>query len=373
MTELADVVALLRRPEPRCRTLQAMGREWRHHALLHDAFMAATPPGATVFTAVAVKASDEPEREVGEETWRWWSEAPDRLRVEFAVGNETVTAWFRGATWWSWSSSQGARTNESHEDFGHGKGPGEVMVSPGPVADVLDFELLGTLSALARPAYRLRARPLGLDDVGPGSDTNADVTLHALGAGAHEYELVVDAERGFLLRAEARLESRPFKVLELIEVVVDAALPASVFTPEAPEGEQFEYFQAIRTLSLEELPAAVPFKVFVPAGFSRRPAAAVVRNPEPRRGMPFSVMISYVNLSLHESAEPEQAPSLPSEEWSQVDGFTVSADESTGHLRCKVVFERDGTYVRLESFDMALHELIDIARSLVLLSPGRAS
>jgi len=39
----------------------------------------------------------------------WWSDGPDRLKVEFAVGDEMVMAWFQGTTWWSWSLSQGAR------------------------------------------------------------------------------------------------------------------------------------------------------------------------------------------------------------------------------------------------------------------------
>ncbi|MGD0042840.1 MAG: hypothetical protein ABSE84_20945 [Isosphaeraceae bacterium] len=153
-------------------------------------------------------------------------------------------------------------------------------------------------------------------------------------------------------------------------------------TPQVPEGEKFEYFQAMRPLSLEELPAAVPFKVFVPAGLSRWPAAALVRNPEPRRGIPFSAVISYLgpkpsgehaNLMIHESAGPDQAPPLPTEEWGQVDGFSVATDRSTGHLRCKLVLEREGTCVRLESTDMALHELIDLARSLVPVRRGTTS
>jgi hypothetical protein len=126
--------------------------------------LAATPPGAVVLRAV--RASGEPEPEAGEETWRLWLEAPDRLRAEFAVGTEMVTAWFSGGTWWSWSPSQGARTNEGRQNMGHGKGPGEVRVSPAPLTQVLDFELLGELTVLSRRAYRLRARPR----VGTGAD-----------------------------------------------------------------------------------------------------------------------------------------------------------------------------------------------------------
>ena len=236
MAELAEVVELLRRPGVRWRTLQAVGREWRHHALLDEAFIGATPPGAVFARGERVRTSGEPWPDTSEETWRWWSEEPDRLKVEFAVGDETVTAWFRGSTWWSWSRSQGAMTNDGRENAGHGTGPGEVLVSPARAARVLDFELLGAVTFLARPAVRMRARPLSL----------GDFDLHALGSGADEYELVVDAERGFLLRAEARLAAKPFRVVEMTGVVVDADLPSGVFTPEAPDGEHFEYFEHIR-------------------------------------------------------------------------------------------------------------------------------
>ena len=46
--------------------------------------------------ATVVRSSGEPWPEESEETWRLWSEGPDMLRVEFALGDETVTAWFQG-------------------------------------------------------------------------------------------------------------------------------------------------------------------------------------------------------------------------------------------------------------------------------------
>ena len=58
----------------------------------------------------------------------------------------------------------------------------------------------------------------------PVSYTHLDFDLHKLGSGADEYELVVDAE-----------------------------LPAGIFTPEAPEGERFEYFEHHRRLTLGEM------------------------------------------------------------------------------------------------------------------------
>jgi hypothetical protein len=367
VTGPAEVVALLRKPEARCRTLQVVGREWRRHGLLNEAFLAATRPGALVIKAVRV--SGEPEPEEGEEPWKLWAQVPDLLRAEFAVGIETVRAWFRGGTWWSWSPSQGARTNEGREDRGHGKGPGEIMVCPARIAHVLEFEVLGAVRLLSRFAYQVRARPF----------TRGDFDLHRLGSGADEYEIVIDAERGFLLRAEARLGGQAFRVLEMTEVAVDGDIPARVFTPEAPEGEVFEFFEPWRRLSLEELPSAVPFKVFVPRAAPGTPGLVRIKNAEPRRGIPLSVTIAYFvpkpggepgNLWVHESADPEEPSPVPnsSEVWSQVESFKVAADNSMGYLRCKVLLEREGTYIKLESTAMQVHELIGLARSLVPLA-----
>ena len=294
------------------------------------------------------------------------------MRVEFAIGiDEMVTAWFSGKTWWSWSPSQGARTNGGRENVRHGKGPGEVMVSPTRLTNSLDFELRGPVTMLSRAAYKLRARPI----------TRGDFDLHSIGSGADEYEFVVDAQRGFLLRAEARYASETFRILEMTEVLVDADLPAGVFTPQAPEGEQFEYIQSSRRLSLEQLPAAVPFEVFLPTPPPGRVVLVRVTYADPRRNRPLSATIFYrvsssggpqANLWISESAEPGRQSLVPSpgETWRQVDEFMVNTDDSMGYLRCKVFLKRHGTHIGLESTGMPVHDLIGLARSLVVLKAG---
>lgn len=367
MTVSPDLVGLLHRPGPRCRSLQLVGSEWSHHHLLREAFAASMRPGSLVLSFA--RSSGEPEPEASKQIWRWWSRAPDLVRTEFALGEEMVTAWFEGATWWSWSPSQGARTNEGREHVTHGKGPGEAMACPAPAVEHLGLELLGPTTVLGRSAHRVRARP-------PGS-YGANFSL---GRGAEEVELVVDAERGFLLRAEARFHGHAFKILEVTEVTVDPDLPVGTFVPETPDGEPFEYFEALRRLSLGELPAAVPFTVLVPTLVRSPPEMVHVRNPEPRRGIPLAAHLSYlvarpdgqhVHLGIGESAEPGATTPPPTEAWRQVGDFKVSTDESAGYLRCKVLLERAGTHVHLETTGMPLAELVELARSLVPFT-GRA-
>jgi hypothetical protein len=109
-----------------------------------------------------------------------------------------------------------------------------------------------------------------------------------------------------------------------------------------------------------------------------------LKNAEPRRGVRLSATLSYFvpkpgggqgNLCVNESAEPDRPlpGASPSEAWRAVDDFLVAADDSMGYLRCKVVLEREGTHIRLESTAMQVHELVDPARSLVPLSTGGPS
>lgn len=361
-----DLVGLLHRPEPRCRSLQLVGNEWRHHRRLHKAFEAARPPGSLVLSAKP--SSGEPGPEASNETWRWWSQAPGFVRTEFAIGDEMVTTWFRGATWWSWSPSEGARTNEGHEDLEHGKGPGETMACPEVAVGDLGLELLGPTTFLERSAYRVRARPA----------TSYGVTS-SFGRGAEEVELVVDEEKGFLLRAEARLHSHAFRILEVTEIAVDLDLPAGTFVPVAPDGDPFEYFQALRSLSLGGLVAAVPFKVFVPSVVRSSPEMVQVRNRERRRGIALAAHLTYLlprrngqraHFEIYESAEPVNMMPLPTETWQQAGDFRISTDESAGYLRCKVLLEREGTHLRLESTGIPLAQLVELAHSLVPFPGG---
>jgi outer membrane lipoprotein-sorting protein len=228
MTELAKVLSLLTPSAPRFRTLQVTGREWRNNARLVAAFLRWTPPEAGTASFVSVSQEDQPNET--EDVWRIWVEVPDCMKVDFAVGRETVTAVFRGNSWWSWAQSQGVHTNDGLENLHHGKGPGEILLHPAALTPCLKFELRGSITQLGRLAYKVRGTPIIGED---------DCSLNDLGLGADEYELLVDAELGVLLGAEARLDDLPFRILEITSLDVDLPLPASTFRLQVPGGRQF--------------------------------------------------------------------------------------------------------------------------------------
>jgi hypothetical protein len=86
--------------------------------------------------------------------------------------------------------------------------------------------------------------------------------------GASELELVADAERGVLLRLEARVEGGPFLVIELVEVHFDEVFADDVFVFQPPPGEEVRPHGELpampEAMSLEEAARRAPFTVLAP-------------------------------------------------------------------------------------------------------------
>jgi hypothetical protein len=222
-------------------TMRARGREWRDHELLTEAFMRDVPPDAAVISA-GVAGGDPPP---AEEVWALWLSLPDDMRFEFEVGGETVTAVFRGSTWWSVSSFSGPITNEGDEHSRHGTGPGYPLTDPVRLARALDLEVQGESSLAGRPsieAIAIRGRDGGQDRMG---EWRAEDAAFELGRGADDYALTVDAEFGVVLRSEARLRGLPFRVIEMREVGFDEPLSDETFTLELPQGTRFKRPESI--------------------------------------------------------------------------------------------------------------------------------
>jgi outer membrane lipoprotein-sorting protein len=239
---LGDVLELLHDAEPRWKTLRAVGRQWHHNPRASEVFErhfaaieAGQPPGAVVrFTGYVPDGSQPPVPDENEERWRLWIERGGRTRAEFSMGNETVSVVFDGPTWWSWSPHAGGMTNRGATNHGHGSGPAGTLINPTALMGALRLELLGKDTLLGRDVFRVR----GLPRARLGNEH--ENALHELGIGADDYLLSVDAERGVVLRSEARFRDQPFTVIEMTEVAFDADLPAETFTVVLPEGETFE-------------------------------------------------------------------------------------------------------------------------------------
>jgi outer membrane lipoprotein-sorting protein len=125
-------------------------------------------------------------------------------------------------------------TNSGVTNHGHGFGPAETLVDAAALLSALRLQFLGTDTLLGRDVFRICGLPRARTSHQP------DYGLHELGLGADEYMLSVDAERGVLLRTEARVREQPLIVIEMTEVEFDVDLPPETFKIDLPNGETFE-------------------------------------------------------------------------------------------------------------------------------------
>ncbi|MGQ0668843.1 MAG: hypothetical protein ACT4PO_04080 [Actinomycetota bacterium] len=377
MSDLGDALELMHTAVRRWRTLRAAGFEWRHQARSRLAWdrwtgsMERRGSGRTSTVAFG-RSNDEsePEPEETEEPWRFWLAPPDRIRAEFAVGDEPVSVVIAGDTWWSWSPSQGASTNAGRSNHEHGTGPGHALTDPSTILPAVELQVTGRSAFLGRGVLHVLATPSEIDDNDEESGDWRGAT-HGFGNGADEYDLLVDARRGVLLRSEARIGGEPFRVLEMREVAFDESFPEGTFDP--PEGVEFEPPHVSRAVVPADLQTAVSFTVLVP----ERPFApleARVEAPIPRYGIPEQVHISFASrwfgeddrqFWLIESAEP--IPERPGLAWEQEAEIRLGEDrESQPPLRIARL-ERLGTHVEIQSHHVGRDELLELARSLVPL------
>jgi hypothetical protein len=229
--DLGDVLELLHTSRERWDTLRLAGREWRHVARFHQAWeksVAAMQRNSRVVsvmsfapTLVSGEPAEPPETTV--EHWRLWHAKPDKIRTQFQVGTETVTAVFAGSQWWGWSRSMGFLSNAGDPNSSHGLGPAEVLVETPSLLGSLKIQTVSRITFLSRSAYLIGAVPAKLDEHAP------PFVLHALGVGADRYELVVDAEVGVVWRSQAELGGEAFRVLEVDELGINEPLEDGLF------------------------------------------------------------------------------------------------------------------------------------------------
>jgi hypothetical protein len=266
-----------------------------------------------------------------------------------------------------WGAVEHDLDDEDDVGWQHG-----MLIAPLALAPALEFEVGVPTTAAGRDGIRVRSLPR------PAGD---DPHLFGLGAaGADEYELVVDLERGILLRTEARLEGAPFAILEFTEVAFDESLPPELFVFTTEPGEALHSQEELAAgweheLTLEEAAQRASFPLFVPARVW--PSARMHVNYMPSRTHPpmkEHVSIHYWDdetnrqFSLDQrAAEQEQAP-RPELERIDLDGVEAwvwGPPPERRSLPTLVRLTRGGTHVELSSQDLDRGELLELARTLV--------
>jgi outer membrane lipoprotein-sorting protein len=356
----------------RWRTIRASGSEWRHPVRSRRAWERLLPRRGSRSVAIYGSTGERIEPEDVREPWRLWLHQPDRVRAEFMGEDETVTAVIVGDRWWSWSASREVTTNQGDPHHSHGRGPGEALIDASSILPAVELDLVGTATFIGRPVFEVIATPSPIDE---DNEESSDWlhAAHDLGGGADEFALMVDAERGVLLRSEARIEGEPFRILEMEAVAFDEDFENDVFAP--PAGRGIETAGVPRSVELAELPDAVPFTVLVP----EHPPFGVdyvdVHPADHRHGRSEQVHITFGSnwfgeedrrFSLIESAEP--LPAQESMDWQNAGTVHFGEDRDIDPPLRRVQLERMGTHVEVRSHSLGIEELLDLARSLVPLA-----
>jgi hypothetical protein len=233
VSDLVGLVESMRGARERWTTVRATLRKWYDVVLMQaalDRFVAQEPPGSVGRLVPEDDADDGAERATEPRFWvtelRVWGRKPYRWRIE--------TDWWYGASEGevgdrAWRSDLAHRGMEELD-------PPDLPPLDATVAWVFDprialgefdvVRVLGRTTHAGREATRVVAtagEEMRSGQTGPLWASNF------LGWGAEAFELLVDTERGALLRSAGLLGGEEFARIEVVEVGFDEDLPEDVF------------------------------------------------------------------------------------------------------------------------------------------------
>lgn len=224
-------------------TVRATIREWRDEKTVYevrermfasDAYRRTFgPPGSSVNSAHS-------KREDFERAWRVWHERPNRWRQEIELSGDSGTEYriVDGNAFWSYSPQHGARhAIVERGEFGPEFEIDHVFYPDIPHLELDQLEL--------RPAGRTRMAGREAIRVAAVKHGDWEYPPEPLWWGADDYELVVDAERGVILRLASRLGGRAFDVTEVLDIAFDETFPEGTFVLDLP-GVRFDRTEWLR-------------------------------------------------------------------------------------------------------------------------------
>jgi outer membrane lipoprotein-sorting protein len=382
VSALGELLECLHRAGEGYRSVRAHYRTWRHQERATAAFQREAERRGG---AVAVAVGSGPELPVEQEGFiRLWAEPPDRVREERDVAGGEHVAIRVGSSWWTYSPQTGALTNDPERNVSTSVGESlNAVLDPSKIMGLLELNPRGGRTRASRRALVADARPRPL----PERDHHLSFGLHALGSGAQEYLLEVDAERGALLRVEARIGGEPFQVLEAVELAFDEPLPAGIFEFEPPAGESVRSVSEVHRgldVSVREAAERAPFSVFVlpevPAAWELR---ATFQPPDQRTSRPASVGLRYrandasvgVRMKQCERAHGERldlgwGSGTPPWQTLERNGIEMRLRARRGNWRqSQLRLDREDTAILMTSDQLNGDDLVELAARLVTFVP----
>jgi hypothetical protein len=200
--------------------------------------------------------------------------------------------------------------------------------------------------------------------------------LYGLAPGADEYMLLIDAERGTLLRVGALLGGEEFAFTNVEEVAFDKEVPSERFVLELSPGERVRTHaevarQFANAVTLDEATRRASFTLWLPKSLRGWRIWVHYNGPNNDFDKPETVHLHYFDeqtgdqLSITETARNEHR----GRSWEQVvrDGqeYRVWHDGGRPGMPTIVRFHKERTSIELQSGDFDREELFEIADSLM--------
>jgi hypothetical protein len=359
MSARGDLLELLHDAVVRARPATLTVVEWSHAARSSEAFarFMAQQHSGTAYAA----SSRGPAQEESAWSTTLCFEHESRFR-EDADGSQAGQRFLvrDGSDWLTWDAAWG--TVSSEVEPGAPSANYAFLLDPVGIVGELLLEPRGTAEHAGRPVVLAR----GL----PREGTSVGGMLLRLGAGADALDLAVDAERGALLRVEARLGGEPFRRFDVTRITYGPIDPATFSVAPPPGAPDAAGWPRPQQLPLHEVAARAPFTVLVPERVPegwRLSSMLMQGRDEPR--LPASATLSYTSLdgaygaTLQERAVEAADPEGDWRTWRRNGDLEVADEGEHVDPRHHVRLERGGTVVELSGGDAEL--LAQLARSLV--------
>jgi outer membrane lipoprotein-sorting protein len=301
------------------------------------------------------------------EVHRWrvelWAEQ-GRFRQERRGPDAEHVLVVDGERWWSWSPTMGLRSHEDDRGVHH-IGAGLEMLDPARFLSGFDLEPAGAGTVAGRAARRVHVRARDPKRHEPSG----------LELGIEEAELLLDAERGLILRQAELFEGEEAFVREVEEIVYDVPLPAETFVFELPPGASAANPLQPEMTTIDRAAELASFPVFKldPAPSGWRVQAIYVAGTE-RPTLPDSVTLLYTRvnggerLRIVERTSEHELPAIGGERRFERLGrsyIALGPERPAGREPAELIFALDGTQIRMSSSELAAAALLDCADQLV--------
>jgi hypothetical protein len=291
-----------------------------------------------------------------------WTDGDRCFRQEWTRPDAEHVLVVDGERWWEWSPAFGLHSHEEQRGVHH-RG-GVELLDPAEFLAGYELEPAGEAVIAERPVRRVRVRRTSAERGPFGVEPAIDAA-----------ELLLDAERGLVLRRAELVDGEEAFVREVERIAYDEPLPPETFVFELPAGASARGLAEPRVTTVDEAAALASFSVLklgtVPADWR---VQAIYVGPTERPTLPDSVTLIYTRpdggqqLQLRETTGEPELPALGGERRFDHRGRSYTAlgpERPAGREPAELIFASAGTQIRMSSSELSLEELLEHAGQLV--------